>query len=281
MALFDNFPYTNFHELNADWLIQVAKQADVAANTVDSKIAAETERATNAEKDLQTNINNEVTRATNAEKTNATSLSAMGLRLDNTIAENKRQSEIMDDSLQEQITENKNNIAANAQAVIDEKNRALAAENGLQKTISQVEAYGATTRTYLNDLTRITALEPRVIEPPGTSLTLVQNVEFVTSFSKTMTLTPPANPVDGEVCAATFYNLDTMAHAIRTDPSTATVPFVHVLNNATASVNNSIDVPAASVGRVVMRFSERLASYSENFSGWIVWLEVFVKSSQK
>lgn len=30
MALFDHFPYTNFHEFNADWLMSVAQKMDYA-----------------------------------------------------------------------------------------------------------------------------------------------------------------------------------------------------------------------------------------------------------
>ena len=39
MAIFDNFPYTNFHELNADWIIDVVKNVDQSQKDIDSNIS--------------------------------------------------------------------------------------------------------------------------------------------------------------------------------------------------------------------------------------------------
>ena len=57
MAIFDNFPYTNFHELNADWIIGVVKNVDQSQKDIDSKIQAETDRATAKENEIETNLN--------------------------------------------------------------------------------------------------------------------------------------------------------------------------------------------------------------------------------
>ena len=54
MAIFDNFPYTNFHELNADWIIGVVKNVDQSQKDIDSKIQAETDRATTKENEIET-----------------------------------------------------------------------------------------------------------------------------------------------------------------------------------------------------------------------------------
>ena len=57
-AIFANFPYTNFHELNADWIIGVVKNVDQSQKDIDSKIQAETDRATAKENEIETKVNN-------------------------------------------------------------------------------------------------------------------------------------------------------------------------------------------------------------------------------
>ena len=38
MGLFEHFPYTNFHELNLDWIIQTVKDLDEKVNSIEDRI---------------------------------------------------------------------------------------------------------------------------------------------------------------------------------------------------------------------------------------------------
>lgn len=38
MGLFEHFPYTNFHELNLDWIIQAVKDLDEKVNSIEDRI---------------------------------------------------------------------------------------------------------------------------------------------------------------------------------------------------------------------------------------------------
>ena len=38
MGLFENFPYTNFHELNLDWIVQKMKALDEKVNSIEDRI---------------------------------------------------------------------------------------------------------------------------------------------------------------------------------------------------------------------------------------------------
>ena len=38
MGLFEHFPYTNFHELNLDWIIQTVKELDEKVNSIEDRI---------------------------------------------------------------------------------------------------------------------------------------------------------------------------------------------------------------------------------------------------
>ena len=39
MPLFNNFPYTNFHELNQDWLIKTVKEVKDKTEDIDEAVA--------------------------------------------------------------------------------------------------------------------------------------------------------------------------------------------------------------------------------------------------
>ena len=38
MGLFENFPYTNFHELNLDWIVQKMKALDEKVDSIEDRI---------------------------------------------------------------------------------------------------------------------------------------------------------------------------------------------------------------------------------------------------
>jgi hypothetical protein len=38
MGLFEHFPYTNFHDLNLDWIIQALKDLDIKVDTIESRV---------------------------------------------------------------------------------------------------------------------------------------------------------------------------------------------------------------------------------------------------
>ena len=38
MGLFEHFPYTNFHELNLDWIIKTVKDLDEKVNSIEDRI---------------------------------------------------------------------------------------------------------------------------------------------------------------------------------------------------------------------------------------------------
>lgn len=141
MSIFDNFPYTNFHELNADWLLQIVSEVSKAQQGFDEKVQAETERAIAAENTLSVRIDN-----TNKQET------ADVLALNNRItaetqrAQNeeeilKKQIASVNNDLQKQIDANAGEIAENSADIAKESVRAQGAENALQRNISSVQQH--------------------------------------------------------------------------------------------------------------------------------------------
>lgn len=53
MAIFDNFPYTNFHDLNLDWIIEQVKKYGSTIEEIDVELRGEIEDAIAY---MQTNI---------------------------------------------------------------------------------------------------------------------------------------------------------------------------------------------------------------------------------
>lgn len=47
MGLFDNFPYTNFHELNLDWIIRILKALDKSVDVLTTDVATLTDEVEN------------------------------------------------------------------------------------------------------------------------------------------------------------------------------------------------------------------------------------------
>ena len=128
MAIFDNFPYTNFHELNADWIIGVVKNVDQSQKDIDSKIQAETDRATAKENEIETNLNY-FTQHQIQENT------AINERI---VAETVRAQSEEDKLLKRIGTEQSRATAAetaNADAITEETNQRTMQDGALQKLI--------------------------------------------------------------------------------------------------------------------------------------------------
>lgn len=130
MAIFDNFPYTNFHELNADWIIGVVKNVDQSQKDIDSKIQAETDRATAKENEIETNLNH-FTQQQLQENT------AVNERI--TAETTRAQSE--EEKIKKQIAAEKNRATAaetaNADAITEETNQRIMQDGTLQRLIGQ------------------------------------------------------------------------------------------------------------------------------------------------
>lgn len=128
MAIFDNFPYTNFHELNADWIIGVVKNVDQSQKDIDSKIQAETNRATAKENEIDTKVNNLT--QTQTQDT---------LNLNERINSETVRAQSQEENLLKRIgTEQSRATAAetaNADAITEETNQRIAQDSALQKTI--------------------------------------------------------------------------------------------------------------------------------------------------
>lgn len=128
MAIFDNFPYTNFHELNADWIIGVVKNVDQSQKDIDSKIQAETDRATAKENKIETNLNY-FTQQQLQENT------AINERI---VAETARAQNIEEMLLKRINSEQSRATAAetaNAEAITEETNQRIMQDGVLQKDI--------------------------------------------------------------------------------------------------------------------------------------------------
>lgn len=145
MAIFDNFPYTNFHELNADWIIGVVKNVDQSQKDIDSKIQAETDRATAKENEIDTKLNT-FTQQQLQENT------AINERIVAETARAQNQEEIL---LKRIGTEQSRATAAetaNADAITEETNQRIAQDSALQKTIGANTSKINITNTHLNTL---------------------------------------------------------------------------------------------------------------------------------
>lgn len=130
MAIFDNFPYTNFHELNADWIIGVVKNVDQSQKDIDSKIQAETDRATAKENEIETNLN----RFTQQQLQENTAIN------ERIVAETTR-AQSVEEMLKKQIAAEKNRATAaetaNADAITEETNQRTMQDGTLQRLIGQ------------------------------------------------------------------------------------------------------------------------------------------------
>lgn len=203
MAVFDNMPYTNFHELNADWLISVAKDADKAASEINEKIQAETDRATAKENELSAAITTETQRAMNRENSLSQTISDVNLRLTNQIAENKRQTDIADEALQEQIDNNAAKIAKNSADITAEKNRAIAAEAATDRRVGQV----VTHQTLQDEKIATLYTEEENGTFTGSSLYLLSGKTLIATAGVTATTTPEISaPSDGVIARALVTN---------------------------------------------------------------------------
>ena len=145
MAIFDNFPYTNFHELNADWIIGVVKNVDQSQKDVDSKIQAETDRATAKENEIETNLNH-ITQQQLQENT------AINERI---VAETARAQNEEDILLKRIGTEQSRATAAetaNADAITEETNQRTMQDGVLQRLIGQNTSKINIANTHLDTL---------------------------------------------------------------------------------------------------------------------------------
>lgn len=194
MAFWNKFPYSNFHEINLDWLLREMKKisgsvsdfarqwekalkqetgerqeadrqlqenidaekdrAEAAEEALDQKIEAETSRAEAAEKVLDDKITAETNRATEAEE-------ALDQKIE---AETDRATEKEND-LQEQITAEVNRATA-AEGTLDQKittetQRATAAEGALGDRIDGLEG----------ELEGVTGADSPFIRKDGTTTT--------------------------------------------------------------------------------------------------------------
>lgn len=145
MAIFDNFPYTNFHELNADWIIGVVKNVDQSQKDIDSKIQAETDRATAKENEIETNLNH-FTQQQLQENT------AINERI---VAETAR-AQSVEEMLKKQIATEKNRATAaetaNADAITEETNQRIMQDGTLQRLIGQNTSKINIANTHLDTL---------------------------------------------------------------------------------------------------------------------------------
>ena len=145
MAIFDNFPYTNFHELNADWIIGVVKNVDQSQKDIDSKIQAETDRATAKENEIETKVNN-FTRLQTQEN------AAINERI---VSETARAQNEEDKLLKRIGTEQSRATAAetaNADAITEETNQRIMQDGVLQKLIGQNKSNITIANTHLDTL---------------------------------------------------------------------------------------------------------------------------------
>ena len=194
MAFWNKWPYSNFHEINLDWIIREMKKisgamgdfarqwekalkqetgerqeadrqlqenidaeqdrAEAAEEALDQKIEAETARATGKENDLQEQITAEVNRATGAENT-----------LDQKITAETSRATAREDELEGMIqTETERATAKETelgQQITTETQRATAAEEALGDRIDGIEG----------ELDGITGEESPFIRKDGTTTT--------------------------------------------------------------------------------------------------------------
>lgn len=129
MAIFDNFPYTNFHELNTDWIIDIVKNVDQSQKEIDAKIQAETDRATAKENEIETNLSN-------LAKLEASDNTAVNERINSEISRAQSVEETLLKQIGEEVTRAKTAESENATAISQEAIQRAADDNALQKKIS-------------------------------------------------------------------------------------------------------------------------------------------------
>lgn len=129
MAIFDNFPYTNFHELNTDWIISVVKTVDQSQKEIDAKIQAETDRATAKENEIETKVDN-------LAKLEADDILAVNDRINNEITRAQSVEETLLKRIGAEETRAKAAEADNTTAISQEAIQRAADDNALQKKIS-------------------------------------------------------------------------------------------------------------------------------------------------
>ena len=141
MAIFDNFPYTNFHELNADWILQTVSDVSKAQQGFDEKVQAETDRAIAAENALGVRIDNTNKQAAADVLALNNRISVETQRAQNEEEILKKQITSVNNDLQKQIDTNSGEIAENSADISQEIVRAQGAENTLQRNISSVQQH--------------------------------------------------------------------------------------------------------------------------------------------
>lgn len=129
MAIFDNFPYTNFHDLNTDWIIGVVKNVDQSQKEIDAKIQAETDRATAKENEIETNL-------ANLAKLQASDNTAVNERINSEISRAQSVEETLLKRISAEETRAKAAESENATAISQEAVQRAADDNALQKKIS-------------------------------------------------------------------------------------------------------------------------------------------------
>ena len=145
MAIFDNFPYTNFHELNADWIIGVVKNVDQSQKDIDSKIQAETDRATAKENEIETKVNTLTQRQ-----------SQDNLAVNERINTETTRAQSVEEMLKKQIAAEKGRAeaaeTANADAITEETNQRTMQDGVLQRAIGQNTSKINIVNTHLDTL---------------------------------------------------------------------------------------------------------------------------------
>ena len=145
MAIFDNFPYTNFHELNADWIIGVVKNVDQSQKDIDSKIQAETDRATAKENEIETKVNN-LTQLQSQENT------AVNERINSETVRAQSQEDMLLKRIGSEQSRATAAETANADAITEETNQRIMQDSALQKTIGANGSKINITNTHLDTL---------------------------------------------------------------------------------------------------------------------------------
>ena len=145
MAIFDNFPYTNFHELNADWIIGVVKNVDQSQKDIDSKIQAETDRATAKENEIETKVNTLTQRQSQDNLAVNERITAETARAQN--EEEKLLKRIGSEQSRATAAE-----TANADAITEETNQRTMQDGVLQRLIGQNKSAITIANTHLDTL---------------------------------------------------------------------------------------------------------------------------------
>ena len=284
MAFWNKFPYSNFHEINLDWLLREMKKisgsvsdfarqwekalkqetgerqeadrqlqenidaeqdrAEAAEEALDQKIEAETSRAEAAEKVLDDKITAETNRATEAEE-------ALDQKID---AETARATEKEND-LQEQITAEVSRATA-AEGQLDSKitaetNRATGVENELRGLITTETERATVAEDALGD--RIDGLEGELEGVIGEDSPFIRKDGTTTTTGKIPLAQGGTSEVD-PAAATDLVNLRSMQAA---DEATKTELTQYVDSQLEAATSDIHSIPAGgTAGQVLAKKSE-------------------------